>query len=87
MQNLVSKQERVREELDSIFGDSDRPVSMADLSQLKYLECCIEESLRLFPSVPTIGRELSQDTVIRNKHSNLALLIGKQSELELTRQV
>lgn len=60
-------QDRVNEEIDRVFGDSDRPVTMPDLSELKYLECCLKEALRLYPSVPIIGRELTEDTVIRNK--------------------
>ena len=32
-----------------------------DMSCLEYVGLCIKESLRLFPPVPAIGRELSQD--------------------------
>jgi cytochrome P450 len=54
----------VSEELTRVFGESDRPVTMADLTELKYLECCIKEALRLYPSVPIYARELMEDTNI-----------------------
>ncbi|XP_047474770.1 cytochrome P450 4c3-like isoform X3 [Penaeus chinensis] len=61
-------QARVHEELDGIFGDSDRPVTMADLREMKLMENCIKEALRLFPSVPFIARELREDVVINDYH-------------------
>jgi len=36
------------------------------LSKLKYLECCIKESLRLYPSVPIIARQAGQEIVLDN---------------------
>ncbi|XP_042869049.1 cytochrome P450 4c3-like [Penaeus japonicus] len=59
-------QARVHDELDSIFGDSDRPVTMADLREMKLTENCIKEALRLFPSVPFLARELKEDVVIND---------------------
>lgn len=37
---------------------------MNDLFEMKYLECCIKEALRLFPSVPIIARYLKEDVKI-----------------------
>nr|ARO89871.1 cytochrome P450 Cyp4v2 [Andrias davidianus] len=52
---------KAQKELDDVFGDSDRPVTMDDLKKLKYLEAVIKESLRLFPSVPFFARTICED--------------------------
>jgi len=57
-------QDKVYEELDNIFHGSDRFTTMQDLYEMKYLERVIKESLRLYPSVPFIGRILKEDTKI-----------------------
>ncbi len=54
-------QEKVFEEIDNIFDGTDRPATLADLNQMKYLERVIKESMRIFPPVPTLGRILSED--------------------------
>ena len=58
----MKKWERVYEELISVFGNSDRECEQQDLVDLKYLELCIREALRLYPIVPVIYRELQEDT-------------------------
>ncbi|XP_024085651.1 cytochrome P450 4g15-like [Cimex lectularius] len=67
-------QEKCLEEIDEIFGDSDRDVTFQDTLEMKYLERCIMETLRLFPPVPIIGRELEQD--IKLASSDLVLPAG-----------
>ncbi|KAM4807534.1 cytochrome P450 4V2-like [Rhinophrynus dorsalis] len=58
-------QRRVHEELDEVFGKSDRPVTMDDLKKLHYLEAVIKEALRIYPSVPFFGRTTTEDCTIR----------------------
>ncbi|KAG5332275.1 C4G15 protein, partial [Acromyrmex heyeri] len=57
-------QARVHEELDTIFGDSNRQCTFQDTIEMKYLERVIMETLRLFPPVPIIARRLNEDVKI-----------------------
>ncbi|GBP28173.1 Cytochrome P450 4C1 [Eumeta japonica] len=55
--NHEDVQNKIFDECYSIFGGSSRPATMNDLAQMKYLECCIKESLRLYPPVHFIMRK------------------------------
>ena len=61
---IFTMQAHVHEELDTIFGDSNRQCTFQDTLEMKYLERVIMETLRLFPPVPVIARHLNQDVKI-----------------------
>ncbi|XP_030758491.1 LOW QUALITY PROTEIN: cytochrome P450 4g15-like [Sitophilus oryzae] len=68
-------QEKVVQELDEIFQGSDRMATFADTLEMKYLERCLLETLRLFPPVPIIARQLQQDVKLAS-NPNLTLPSG-----------
>lgn len=53
-------QENVVKECEELFGTSDRAPTIADLGQMKYLDACIKESLRLYPPVHFIMRTFEE---------------------------
>lgn len=57
-------QDKCIEELDMIFEGDSRRATMKDLKNMRCLEMCIKESLRLYPSVPIIARILGEDVKI-----------------------
>ncbi|XP_047532280.1 cytochrome P450 4C1-like [Vanessa atalanta] len=57
-------QESIFDECKAILGDSDRSPSASELNEMKYLDAVIKEILRLYPSVPFIGREIVEDFML-----------------------
>ncbi|KAI4464329.1 cytochrome p450 family 4 [Holotrichia oblita] len=56
-------QEKLYQEIKEVLQDKSIP-SFNNLPELKYLECVIKESLRMFPSVPFIIRTIEQEIQI-----------------------
>ena len=63
-------QEKCVAELREIFGDSERPVTFQDTLEMKYLERCIMETLRLFPPVPIIARHVKENVKLRKLYNS-----------------
>lgn len=60
-------QEMCYQELKQIFGDSNRPATFADTLEMKLLERCLLETLRMYPPVPIIARKLQEDVQLVSK--------------------
>lgn len=58
-------QQKCVDELNGIFGeDTSRPATMKDIKLMRCLDQCVKETLRLYPSVPVIARQLGEDVRI-----------------------
>lgn len=60
-------QDKVVNELKSVFSSKMEEVDNESIKNLNYLECVIKESMRLFPVAPIIGRKLTSDLKIDGK--------------------
>ncbi|KAL3070738.1 hypothetical protein niasHT_032529 [Heterodera trifolii] len=58
-------QERLHKEMDNLFGEcAERDITYDDLPRMRYTEQCVRETMRLLPSVPLIGRNITETTEI-----------------------
>ncbi|XP_043278531.1 cytochrome P450 4C1-like isoform X2 [Venturia canescens] len=56
-------QEKARKEIREIWSE-DEPVTLEHLNRMKYLECCVKETLRLFPIAPLLIRHLKSELAL-----------------------
>lgn len=54
-------QEEILQEIHEILGDSDKAPTYNELMEMKFMERCVKECLRLYPSVPFIARVAGED--------------------------
>lgn len=54
-------QDRVVQEVKTVFGCENLLITIEEIPKLEYLTMVINESLRLFPITPLIGREIQKD--------------------------
>ncbi|XP_046827046.1 cytochrome P450 4C1-like [Vespa crabro] len=58
-------QERIRNEVNTIMQQNDCKLTIQMLQEFSYLERCLKESLRLYPSVHFIARYISHDLQLK----------------------
>lgn len=56
-------QEQIYDEINSVFSDPNEEPTIQKLNELRFLDRCIKESLRLYPSVAFISRSSEEDFV------------------------
>lgn len=71
-------QEKCYQELINANITSETDIVLSELSSLPYLEKCIKESMRLFPTVPLIGRVTSEPFILNGIEipANIPIAIG-----------
>ncbi|CAH2050526.1 unnamed protein product, partial [Iphiclides podalirius] len=69
---VLKEYDEVSESLESFAGS----FSLNDLSKLKYLDCCVKECLRLYPSVPFIIRSIEHTVKLSHKYAMIQMKLA-----------
>ncbi|EFN69702.1 Cytochrome P450 4C1, partial [Camponotus floridanus] len=59
-------QERLRAEVDTVMQENEGKLNMRSLQNLSYLDRCLKEALRLYPSVVMISRKPEKDVKLQS---------------------
>lgn len=65
-------QDKCYEEISSVLPNKEDDLSYDDLSKLDYVERCLKETMRLFPTVPVVARKVDKDFQLSEWHWWLA---------------
>lgn len=57
-------QRKAQQEIEEILKDNNGQITYESIQQMKYLESCIDETLRLHPPVPSLLRECTKDWTV-----------------------
>ncbi|NP_001165978.1 cytochrome P450 4AB12 isoform X1 [Nasonia vitripennis] len=58
-------QDKAREEVSEMLNSTGGKISQTEIQDFNYLERCIKETLRLYPSVPNVLRHLTEDLQLK----------------------
>ena len=64
---VIAIQEKVYQEICKVVGKDGKPVTMEHINQLVYLDQCMNETFRLFPSIPWIARRTTKDVTLKGR--------------------
>ncbi|XP_060653760.1 cytochrome P450 4p1-like isoform X1 [Drosophila nasuta] len=80
MSLYADKQELCYQEINEYIADDFSNLDINQIGKLKYLDCFIKETMRMFPSVPVTGRQAVRETELAN---GLILPAGTQISLHI----
>jgi len=61
-------QRKLHQEIDAVLAKHDGKLTYESINDLKYLECCLDETLRKYPPVPFLFRESVKDYKVPGSH-------------------
>ncbi|XP_068626931.1 cytochrome P450 4C1-like [Battus philenor] len=64
--NHPDVQDKIVAELKDIYGDTKRATTIEDFNDMRYMDRCIKEVLRLYPPVPIISRQINEEIKLSN---------------------
>lgn len=72
-------QQKVQNEIDAVYKKMGKDgVTYDTMAEMKYLECCIDETLRKYPIAPTLVRKCTKDYIVSGKEG---LIIPKGTSI------